>query len=188
MGWLLGAAAVVVLTWGLVSYNRLVGLRQRAAGAWSDIDAQLKRRHDLIPALVETVKGYVAHERGTLESVVERRSAAVRMQGRPPGDPEVSRGESLLVGALRGMFALAEQYPELRASQRFGQLQQDLTEVEDQIQHARRYYNAVVRDFNTRVARFPDLLLARAFRLLPRPFFELDSPLERRAAQVDLGD
>ncbi len=186
MGWALGIVAFAAVGWAVLVYNRLVGLQKRAEGAWADIDAQLKRRHDLVPALVATVKGYASHERTTLEDVVARRGEAARREGRALPDSDVAHGETLLVGSLRGLFALAEDYPDLKASQRFGQLQQELSDVEDQIQHARRYYNAVIRDLNTMVARFPDLLVARASGFAGGEFFELASPLERQTPRVDL--
>lgn len=186
MAWALAFLALAVAGWLVVAYNRLVGLQKRARGAWADIDAQLKRRHDLVPALVETVKGYASHERTTLEQVVARRGAAQQFEGRALPDADVARGENLLVGALRGLFALAEDYPDLEASERFGQLIGELSEVEDQIQHARRYYNAVVRDLNTTVARFPDMLVARIAGFTEADFFELSSPVERQAPEVDL--
>lgn len=183
--WILLAATAALLVWAVVVYNRLVGLSRRAEGAWADIDAQLKRRHDLVPALVETVKGYAAHERGTLEEVVSRRSEAVRAESEPP-DADRALHENRLAGALKGLFALAEAYPELRASERFGQLQEQLVQIEDALQNARRYYNAVVRDLNTALHRFPDLLVGRGLGFAEREFFELDSPLEGRAPEVSL--
>jgi len=167
-------------------YNRLVALGRRADGAWADIDAQLKRRHDLVPALVETVKGYASHERGTLEEVVARRSVAQRVTGGPDGNAQ--RAENGLAIAMRGLFALAEDYPDLRASERFGSLQTQLAEIEDALQAARRYYNAVVRDLNTLVASFPTLLVAGMFGFDRRDFFELDSPLERQAPEAKFDD
>jgi LemA protein len=160
------ALAVVAL----VIYNGLVQLKVRAESAWSDIDVQLKRRHDLVPNLVETVKGYASHERGTLESVVEARSRAMSAQG-PASRAEA---ENMLTGALKSLFALAEAYPQLRAAENFGQLQQQLAGIEDAIQNARRYYNAVVRDLNTKIQQFPSNLVARTFGFREREFFEID--------------
>jgi LemA protein len=160
------ALAVVAL----VIYNGLVQLKVRAESAWSDIDVQLKRRHDLVPNLVETVKGYASHERGTLESVVEARSRAMSAQG-PASRAEA---ENVLTGALKSLFALAEAYPQLRAAENFGQLQQQLAGIEDAIQNARRYYNAVVRDLNTKIQQFPSNLVARTFGFREREFFEID--------------
>jgi LemA protein len=129
-----------------------------------------KRRHDLVPNLVETVKGYASHERGTLESVVEARSRAMSAQG-PASRAEA---ENMLTGALKSLFALAEAYPQLRAAENFGQLQQQLAGIEDAIQNARRYYNAVVRDLNTKIQQFPSNLVARTFGFREREFFEID--------------
>lgn len=164
-------------------YNRLVGLRVRAESAWADIDVQLKRRHDLVGNLVETVKGYAAHEAGTLEKVIQARNQAVAAGG--AGDPEkAAAAEGFLSGQLRQIFALAEAYPDLKASQNFQELQASLGQLEDAIQQARRYYNAVVRDFNTRVHSFPDLVFAGLLGFRDRKFFELSDPSEAAAPQV----
>jgi LemA protein len=179
-------AAALALGWLVYTYNGFVKLQQRAAGAFADIDAQLKRRHDLVPALVETVKGYAGHEKQTLEEVVRRRSEATAMEGSGEADGGRQRAENFLARALRGVFVLAEAYPELKASDRFAGLQSELSAIESDLQHARRYYNAVVRDYNTSLASFPALLVATPFGFRPRPFFELDSPLERDAIAVDL--
>jgi LemA protein len=162
---ILTAAVVAVL----FIYNSLVQLKVRADGAWSDIDVQLKRRYDLIPNLVETVKGYAGHERGTLESVIQARSAAMSARG-PVAKAEA---ENVLTGALKSLFALAEAYPQLRAAENFAQLQRSLGDIEDDIQNARRYYNAVVRDLNTRILQFPSNLVARSFGFHEREFFEI---------------
>jgi len=186
--WFFAIAAIIIVAWVIWIFNRLVRLQQRARQAFSDIDAQLKRRHDLVPALVETVKGYAAHERTTLEEVTSRRAVASDAAS-DEAEPEARLGsENMLAGALRKLFALAESYPELKASQRFGMLQAQLAEIEDHLQHARRYYNAVVRDMNTAIATFPDMLVARPFGFQALPFFELDSPLERGAAEVRFDD
>jgi len=149
-------------------YNSLVQLRVRADNAWSDIDVQLKRRHDLIPNLVETVKGYAAHEKGTFEDIAKFRSMA--MQATTPEGKAVA--ENQLTGALKTLFAVAENYPELKASQNFSALQAQLSETEDSIQNSRRYYNAVVRDLNTKIQSFPTNLLAGMFNFQQRQFFE----------------
>jgi LemA protein len=161
-------------------YNSLVQLRVRADSAWSDIDVQLKRRHDLIPNLVETVKGYAAHEKGTFENIAKYRSAA--MQAVTPEDR--AQAETQLTGALRGLLAVAENYPQLRASEQFTGLQGSLNSIEDNIQNARRYYNAVVRDYNTRVQSFPTNILAGMFGFHTRQFFEMESPADRENVQV----
>jgi LemA protein len=186
--WFVAIAAVVIVAWVIWIYNRLVRLQQRSRQAFSDIDAQLKRRHDLVPALVETVKGYASHERTTLEEVTTRRAVASEAADSNV-QPEARVGsENMLAGSLRKLFALAESYPELKASERFGLLQSQLAEIEDHLQHARRYYNAVVRDLNTAIATIPDMLVARPFGFQSLPFFELDSPLERDAAEVRFDD
>ena len=161
-------------------YNSLVQLRVRADSAWSDIDVQLKRRHDLIPNLVETVKGYAAHEKGTFENIAKFRSQA--MQATSPVDK--AQAENQLSGALKSLFAVAENYPELKASEQFIGLQSSLNSIEDNIQNARRYYNAVVRDYNTRVQSFPVNILAGMFGFQTRQFFEVESPEDRQNVQV----
>jgi LemA protein len=160
---------LVVIAFFLISiYNGLVQLRVRCDSAWSDIDVQLKRRHDLIPNLVETVKGYAAHEKGTFENIAKFRSQAMQATT-PEGKAEA---ENQLTGALKSLFAVAENYPELKASEQFTQLQGSLSQTEDSIQNARRYYNAVVRDLNTKIQSFPSNILAGMFGFQPRQFFE----------------
>lgn len=181
--WILLAILALLVLAGIVIYNQLVQLRVRAENAWADIDVQLKRRHDLIPNLVETVKGYAGHERETLESVVEARTRAVEATG----PVEQAEAENMLTGALRRLFALAEEYPQLRAVESFTQLQGTLSDIEEAIQDARRYYNAVVRDLNTRIQQFPVNLVAGAFDFRQREFFELAAPEEREAPEVEFG-
>ena len=178
--------SVLVIGWVVIVYNGFIRLQQRSHQAFSDIDAQLKRRHDLVPALVETVKGYAGHEKRTLEEVVARRTAASALEGTAEFTAGRVDAENFLAQALRVVFALAEDYPDLKASDRFAGLQDELAKIEDDLQHARRYYNAVVRDLNTALARFPALIVARTFGFERRDFFEVDSPLERAAAVVDL--
>ena len=164
----------VIIVFGIFvigMYNSLVQLRVRCDSAWSDIDVQLKRRHDLIPNLVETVKGYAAHEKGTFEDIAKFRSMAMQATG--PADKSVA--ENQLTGALKSLFAVAENYPQLQASQEFTQLQNTLAQTEDAIQNARRYYNAVVRDLNTRIQSFPTNILAGMFGFQQRQFFEADA-------------
>jgi LemA protein len=168
---------IVVLLVGM--YNSLVQLRVRADNAWSDIDVQLKRRHDLIPNLVETVKGYAAHEKGTFENIAKFRSQA--MQATTPGDK--AEAENQLSGALKSLFAVAENYPQLKASEEFTQLQGSLSQTEDTIQNARRYYNAVVRDLNTKIQSFPTNILAGMFGFQQRQFFET-AAVEREPVAV----
>jgi len=162
-----------------IMYNQLVRLKVQAESAWSDIDVQLKRRYDLIPNLVETVKGYASHERGTLESVVAARAKAMSAQG----PAERAQAENALTGTLKSLFALAEAYPQLRAAENFGQLQGQLGSIEDAIQNSRRYYNAVVRDLNTKILQFPSNLIARTFAFREREFFEMDAA-ERSVPKV----
>lgn len=161
-------------------YNSLVQLKVRADSAWSDIDVQLKRRHDLIPNIVETVKGYAAHEKGTFEDIAKFRSMAMQATG--PADK--AQAENQLSGALKSLFAVAENYPQLRASEQFTGLQASLNSIEDNIQNARRYYNAVIRDYNTRVQSFPTNILAGMFGFQTRQFFEVDAPEDRQNVQV----
>ena len=168
MWYLLIVVVIVVLAVGM--YNSLVRLRLQVDGAWADIDVQLKRRYDLIPNLVETVKGYASHEKGTLEAVVQARSAAMSAQG-PAAKAEA---EGALAGALKSLFALSEAYPQLQAAGGFRDLQGALSEIEEQVAQARRYYNAVVRDFNTKTETFPSVLIARAFGFTKREFFEVE--------------
>jgi LemA protein len=149
-------------------YNSLVQMRVRCDSAWSDIDVQLKRRHDLIPNLVETVKGYAAHEKGTFENIAKFRSQA--MQATTPEGKALA--ENQLTGALKSLFAVAENYPELKASEQFTKLQGSLSQTEDAIQNSRSYYNQVVRDLNTTIQSFPNSILANMFGFTPRQFFE----------------
>jgi LemA protein len=174
---LLIVAAVVIVAIGM--YNSLVKLRERADGAWADVDVQLKRRYDLIPNLVETVKGYASHEQETLEKVVQARNAAMTAQG--PGAK--GEAEGMLTGALKSLFALAEAYPDLKAAGGFRDLQGSLAEIEDAIANQRRYYNAVIRDFNTKTQTFPGVLIARAFGFQQREFFEAEED-EKEAPKV----
>src|SRR5574337_638552 len=175
---LIVAAALVLFV--VAIYNGLVRLRVQCENAWSDIDVQLKRRYDLIPNVVETVKGYAGHERQTLEAVVNARSRAMTAQG-PAAKAEA---EGILGGALKSLFALAEAYPQLRAVESFTSLQGTLSQIEDTIQNARRYYNAVVRDLNTKIAQFPTNIIAGMFSFKTREFFEVTAAAEREAPKV----
>ena len=171
---------VVIVLFLIVLYNGLAGLRVRADSAWSDIDVQLKRRHDLIPNLVETVKGYAAHEKGTFENIARYRSAAMSATS----VDEKAQAEGQLTQALRGLLAVAENYPQLKASEEFTSLQNSLTETEDAIQNSRRYYNAVVRDLNTKIATFPSNIIAGMFHFQPRQFFQTETAEERATPVV----
>ncbi|HYT63142.1 MAG TPA: LemA family protein [Gemmatimonadales bacterium] len=175
----------VVLAWAVFTFNRLIRLRQLGDNAWADIDVQLKRRHDLIPSVVAVVQGHAGYERSTLEALTQARSRAI--QAATAGGPATrARQEDPLGNALGRVFAVAEAYPELRAVASFAGLQTTLTDVEDHLQNARRYYNAVVRDFNTAIAQFPASLIAGVMRLHPREFFGLDDPTERAVPRVPL--
>jgi LemA protein len=173
----------IIIVGGIVligMYNSLVQLRVRADAAWSDIDIQLKRRHDLIPNIVETVKGYAAHEKGTFENIARYRSAAI--SANTPEEKAAAEGQ--LTQAMRGLYAVAENYPQLQADQNFLSLQSTLTDIENNIQNARRYYNAVVRDFNTRVQSFPTNILAGMFGFSTRQFFEMENATDRENVAV----
>jgi LemA protein len=178
--WIFIGIVVLAALWFVGTYNGLVRLKVRTEEAWSDIDVQLRRRYDLIANLVETVKGYAAHESGVFEKVAEARSAAVaagnvRQQG---------EAENMLTGALRSLFAVAENYPQLRASENFMQLQRDLTDTEDKIQASRRFYNANVRDLNTRIQSFPANVVANMFSFERRDMFEIEEPAAREPVKV----
>ncbi len=177
----LGLILVLLAVAGVMIYNGLVNLRERGDAAWADIDVQLKRRHDLIPNLVEVVKGYAAHERDALESVVRARTEAREASG-----PEArGRVEAELSGSLRSLFALSESYPDLKANGNFLELQDALRQVEDDLSRARRYYNAVIRDYNTKVRSIPQNLVARASGFRPGEFFQIDES-DRATPQVRL--
>ncbi len=168
MIWLIVLIVLAIIVIGL--FNGLVRSKNQVDEAWSDIEVQLKRRYDLIPNLVETVKGYASHEKGIFENVSAARSAAMNagtMQ-------EKLKDENVLSGALRQLFAVAEAYPELKANQNFAQLQKDLTDTEDKIQAARRFYNGTVRDYNTKIQQFPGNIFASMFGFGKREFFDID--------------
>ena len=175
---LLIIAAIII--WAVVIYNHLVQDRQRVLTAWSDIDVQLKRRYDLIPKLVAAVEQYARYEESTLKTLIELRSRT----GQVSDVAEKGTLEGQIGGGLRSLIALAEAYPELKADRSFLQLQGELTEVENNIQYARRFYNGSVRNLNTRIDSFPDLLLARFFRYTPQPFFELDDEAEKESPEI----
>src|SRR2546429_5434608 len=180
VSWIILAIAVLILGFVIGMYNSLVQLRVRADSAWSDIDVQLKRRHDLIPNLVETVKGYAAHEKGTFENIAKFRSQA--MQASTPVDKAAA--ENQLTGALKSLFAVAENYPELKASEEFTQLQGSLSRAEDTIQNSRRYYNGVVRDLNTKIQSFPTNIMANMFDFKQRQYFETTEATDREPVAV----
>ena len=181
--WIVLAIVVVLALFLIAMYNRLVTLRQRVREAWSDIDVQLKRRYDLIPNLVETVKGYAAHEKGVFEAVTQARANAISAGA--TGSPEQrAQAENVLTGALRSVFAVAEAYPQLQASQNFRDLQEQLGATEDKIAFARRFYNGNVRDYNTSLQTFPTTVLAGMFGFKSEQYFELADAAEREAPKV----
>ena len=168
-GWIVLGVIVVIVLWVITVYNGLVAMRQRVGQAFADIDVQLKQRHDLIPNLVETVKGYAAHERGTLEAVTQARNTAVAAQG----PAQQAAAENMLSGALRQLFALSEAYPDLKANANFQQLQSELSDIENKIAAARRFFNNAVQEYNTGIQRFPAALFASSFGFAPKEFFDL---------------
>lgn len=178
---LIGVGVVLVL-WIIATYNALIKGRLRVKEAWSDIDVQLKRRYNLIPNLVEAVKGYMGHEREVLENVTKARSAAIDKHGNPE---EQGKAENMLSGALKTLFAVTESYPDLKANQSFLDLQNELTDTEDKIQAARRFYNGNVRDYNIKIQTFPNNMLAGLFRFHEEKFFELENEGEREVVAVD---
>lgn len=171
--------AIIVL-WFIVAYNRFIRLRKRTDEAWSDIDVQLKRRHDLIPNLVETVKGYASHERELFEKVTEARAKAISASG----TAQKAQAENMLSGALKSLFAVAENYPQLRASENFSKLQEELSDTENKIQAARRFYNGNVRDLNTALEVFPSNIVAKIFGFKSAEFFQLEGEEERKPVEV----
>jgi LemA protein len=176
---ILGVVILIIL-WIIGIYNGLIKLKNRTDEAWSDIDVQLKRRYDLIPNLVETVKGYAAHEKGLFEKVTEARSKA--MQAQTP--EEKGRAENILTDTLKSLFAVAENYPQLRASENFAKLQDELSDTENKIQSARRFYNGNVRDFNTKIQIFPNNLIANMLKFTAREFFEIENEDEKENVKV----
>jgi LemA protein len=174
---------VLLVLWVILSFNRLVVLRNRVKEAWADIDVQLKRRYDLIPNLIETVKGYAAHEKNVLENVTKARTEAINAEA--TGDPKkVAAAENQLAGTLKTLFAVSENYPDLKASNNFVELQRELRDTEDKIQAARRFYNRNVRDFNTKVEMFPMSIIALTFKFEKRDFFEIEDEKEKENVEV----
>ena len=180
MAWIVLGVLILSVFLLIGIYNSLVRLKVQCDNAWADIDVQLKRRHDLIPNLVETVKGYAAHEQGTLDAVINARNRAMTVTS--PADK--AQAETLLSGALKSLFALAEAYPQLRAVESFTSLQSALSQVEDTLQNARRYYNAVVRDLNIKIEQFPTNLFADMLGFTAREFFEVTAAAEREAPKI----
>jgi len=163
------AVIVVIVVWAIGVYNSLISMQQRVNQAFADVDVQLRQRHDLIPNLVETVKGYAAHESGTFENVVKARNAAIAAQG----PEQQAAAEIMLSGALRQLFALSERYPDLKASANFQQLQAELADLENKIAASRRFFNNAVQEYNTGIQRFPAALFAASFGFAPKTFFDL---------------
>ena len=181
--WILVILVVIVIGYVVIAYNGLVSMRNRIENAWAQIDVQLKRRYDLIPNLVETVKGYAAHERETLENVVRARNMAMSAQG--PQDQAAA--ENMITGALKSVFALSEAYPDLKANQNFLNLQEELTGTEGRIAYARQFYNDSVYSYNTKIQSVPSNLIANQFRFNAREYFEVDEA-SRDNIQVDFGN
>jgi LemA protein len=180
--WIVAAIVVALVLYVIFIYNRLVSTRQMSEEAWSGIDVQLKRRADLVPNLIETVKGYASHERGVFDEVTELRT---RAQSVPPGDVEArAKAEAALSLGLGRLLAIAENYPELKASTNFLQLQTELGNLESEIQMARRYYNGAVRNLNTMVQSFPSNLVAGQFGFKTREYFEIEEPGDRAVPKV----
>ena len=177
--WIILGIIAALVVWIIMVYNGLVAMRQRVNQAFADIDVQLKQRHDLIPNLVETVKGYAAHERGTFDSVTQARANAINAQG----PAQQAEAENALTGALRSLFAVAEAYPDLKANQNFLNLQEEITSSEDRIAYARQFYNDSVVSYNTRIQQFPYVVLANTFNFDRRELFDA-APEDTEPVQV----
>src|SRR6267143_1847261 len=181
--WILGGIVVIILIWLVLTYNGLITSRNRTQEAWSEIDVELKRRHDLIPNLVNTVQGYVGHERGTLEAVTNARASAVAAGA--SGDPaKIGAAENMLSQSLRSLFAVSENYPDLKAITAFTNLQEQLTATEDKIEFSRRFYNGNVRDYNIKLQTLPTSLIAGVLGFKPFAFFQADEG-DRAVPQVN---
>ena len=178
--WILIAVVVILVFIIVAIFNRLVNLKNRSEEAWSDIDVQLKRRHDLIPNLVETVKGYAKHEKELFEKVTEARAAAISSKG----IADKAKAENQITEALKSVFAVAENYPNLKANENFVELQREITDTEDKIQAARRFYNGNVRDLNIAIESFPSNIIANMFSYKKKELFELDDVEERKNIEV----
>lgn len=178
--WIIIGLIVLIILWFLTVYNSLVRKKIRTEEAWSDIDVQLKRRYDLIPNLIETIKGYATHEKGVFEKITEARSQAMTAQT----VKEHGQAENMLSSTLKSLFAVAEAYPDLKANQNFLELQRELTDTEDKIQAARRFYNSVVRDLNIQLRVFPNSVVASMFNFKPREFFELENAAAKEPVKV----
>ncbi|MFH1551336.1 MAG: LemA family protein [bacterium] len=179
--WVIVIVAVAILFWLIAVYNGLIKLRNRADEAWSDIDVQLKRRYNLIPNLIETVKGYAKHERELMEKVTKARTMAMGAQN----PEEKAQAENILSGTLKSLFAVAENYPDLKANQNFLELQRELSDTENKIQAARRFYNGNVRDFNIKKEQFPNNMVAGILGFKKKDFFELEEPAAREPVKAE---
>lgn len=185
MTYIILAVVALIVLWFIGTYNSFIKLVTRTKEAWADIDVQLKRRYDLIPNLIETVKGYATHEQGTFDKVTEARTRAIIAE--QSGNPaEMAKAENMLAGALKSVFAVAEAYPDLKANQNFLELQRELSDTENKIQSARRFYNANARDLKIKIESFPSNLIAGIFTFKPEEFFDLDeTPASREPVKVD---
>ena len=181
--WIILAIVAVIAIWIIASYNRFVTFKNRAAEAWADIEVQLKRRYDLIPNLVNTVKGYASHESGTLEKVIAARNSA--MQSMAGANPDHAAAENALSGTLKSIFALSENYPDLKANTNFLELQRELSDTENKLQSARRFYNANVRDFTTALQVFPGNVIGKMFHFTAPEYFDIpDDGVESKVVEV----
>ncbi len=181
--YILGGAVGIAVLYSVFTYNKLITYKNRVEEAWSDIDVQLKRRHDLIPNLIETVKGYADHEKTVFKNVSEARSKA--MQAQESGDPDkIEKAENQLQNTLKSLFAVSEDYPDLKASENFKELQRELTDTENKIQAARRFYNRNVKALNIKIQKFPSNLVAKAFSFGERKFFKAEAE-ERENVEVE---
>src|ERR1700738_4155874 len=178
-GWIVLGVIVINVLFAFGAYNRRVALSQRVGQSFADIDVQMKQRHDLIPNLVETVKGYATHERGTLEAVIKARQVAVAAQG----PAQQAAAENMLTGTLRQLFALSESYPDLKANTNFQQLQAELTDIENKLAAARRFFNNAVQEYNTGIQQFPAALFAGIFGFAPREFFDVGGDERKELGQ-----
>ncbi len=179
--WVVVGLVVVVGFWFVSIYNKLVGLRNNVEASWKQVDVQLQKRYDLVPNLVETVKGYASHEKDTLEAVITARNMAMSAQG----TEEQAGAENMLTGALKSIFALSEAYPDLKANQNFLMLQQELANIENKIAYSRQHFNDVVRNYNTLQQQFPANMVAGMAGCKPGEYFEIDEPEARKAVKVD---
>ncbi|WP_240035660.1 LemA family protein [Hwanghaeella grinnelliae] len=184
--YIFAAAIVIAIGWAITLYNRLVAAKQRVSEGWSGVDVQLRRRSNLIPNLVDTVKGYMEHERSTLEKITELRQQSANAESKRD-DAERAQAEGMLSGSLLHLFAVAENYPDLKANQTFQDLQENLAEIEEQIQLARRYFNGAVRDNNILVETVPSNIVAKLFSFTTAAYFEVEDASERAVPKIEFG-